>query len=80
MNTAKVRNWHKRHRQWGALDIPVNVAVHTQVDPCWEPYAQIYLRRQDGEGILTVTLTPSEFLELKAQIDRGVAVFVEAKK
>lgn len=74
MNTAKVRNWHKRNTR-AALDIPVNVAVHTQIDPRWEPYAQIYLRRQDGEGILTVTLTPAEFLELKAQIERGAAVF-----
>lgn len=78
MNTAKVRNWHKRNTQ-AAHEIPVNVAVHTQTDERWEPYAQIYLRKQDGGGILTITLTPDEFIALAAQMERGVEMFKEAQ-
>lgn len=74
MNTARVRNWHKRNLH-NAEDIPVNVAVSAQSDPRWEPYAQIMLRRIDGGGILNITLTPAEFLALAAQMERGVEMF-----
>lgn len=73
MNTAKVRNWHKRNTRAANQQI-VTVAVHSQDDPRWEPYAQIMLRSESA-GVMTITMTPAELLALKDQICRAAQIF-----
>lgn len=73
MNTAIVRNWHKRNLR-AALEHPVTIAVHSQTDERWPAYAQIMLRSEEL-GILNVTFTPAEFLELRNSINRMAEKF-----
>jgi hypothetical protein len=71
---AKVRNWHKRNTR-AALSHPVVIAVHSQTDDRWEPYAQIMLRSEE-RGVLNITFTPAEFIEFRDAVNRMAEKFL----